>query len=75
MRCARSASGGGSGTCRCILTAAPFSRPFMSDSRLSDPACEQPLVFVDLETTGGSSAEHRITEIGVVEIGPQGVST
>ncbi|VBB11376.1 exonuclease domain-containing protein [Burkholderia stabilis] len=47
----------------------------MSDSRPSDPACEQPLVFVDLETTGGSSAEHRITEIGVVEIGPLGVST
>lgn len=47
----------------------------MSDSRLSDPASEQPLVFVDLETTGGSSAEHRITEIGVVEIGPLGVST
>ncbi|KVV37789.1 DNA polymerase III subunit epsilon [Burkholderia ubonensis] len=47
----------------------------MSDSRSTDPACEQPLVFVDLETTGGSSAEHRITEIGVVEIGPLGVST
>ncbi|MGU7775291.1 exonuclease domain-containing protein [Burkholderia sp. MR1-5-21] len=47
----------------------------MSDSRPSDPACELPLVFVDLETTGGSSAEHRITEIGVVEIGPHGVST
>ncbi|HIC7214811.1 exonuclease domain-containing protein [Burkholderia stabilis] len=47
----------------------------MSDSRPSDPACEQPLVFVDLETTGGSSTEHRITEIGVVEIGPLGVST
>ncbi|WP_176040870.1 exonuclease domain-containing protein [Burkholderia stabilis] len=47
----------------------------MSDFRPSDPACEQPLVFVDLETTGGSSAEHRITEIGVVEIGPLGVST
>ncbi|WP_284888948.1 exonuclease domain-containing protein [Burkholderia sp. lyk4-R2A-23] len=47
----------------------------MSDSCPSDPACEQPLVFVDLETTGGSSAEHRITEIGVVEIGPLGVST
>ncbi|WP_175999446.1 exonuclease domain-containing protein [Burkholderia stabilis] len=47
----------------------------MSDSRPSDPACEQPLVFVDLETTGGSSAEHRITEIGVVEIGPLGVAT
>ncbi|CAD9218874.1 DNA polymerase III subunit epsilon [Burkholderia cenocepacia] len=47
----------------------------MSDSRPSDPASEQPLVFVDLETTGGSSADHRITEIGVVEIGPLGVST
>ena len=43
--------------------------------RPSDPASEQPLVFVDLETTGGSPAEHRITEIGVVEIGPLGVST
>ena len=39
------------------------------------PPAEQPLVFVDLETTGGSPAEHRITEIGVVEIGPLGVST
>ncbi|MBR8208101.1 exonuclease domain-containing protein [Burkholderia cenocepacia] len=47
----------------------------MSESRPSDPACEQPLVFVDLETTGGSSVDHRITEIGVVEIGPLGVST
>ncbi|RQS69807.1 DNA polymerase III subunit epsilon [Burkholderia sp. Bp8963] len=47
----------------------------MSDSRTSDPARDLPLVFVDLETTGGSSAEHRITEIGVVEIGPHGVST
>ncbi|MCC5027300.1 exonuclease domain-containing protein [Burkholderia dolosa] len=47
----------------------------MPDSSLSDPASEQPLVFVDLETTGGSSAEHRITEIGVVEVGPLGVST
>ncbi|HHL4077422.1 exonuclease domain-containing protein [Burkholderia sola] len=47
----------------------------MSDFVPSDPGSEQPLVFVDLETTGGSSAEHRITEIGVVEIGPLGVST
>ncbi|RQU92451.1 exonuclease domain-containing protein [Burkholderia cenocepacia] len=47
----------------------------MSDSRPSDPASDQPLVFVDLETTGGSLADHRITEIGVVEIGPLGVST
>ncbi|CAB3757828.1 DNA polymerase III subunit epsilon [Burkholderia sp. MSh2] len=48
----------------------------MSDSPCpSDPAREQPLVFVDLETSGSSFAEHRITEIGVVEIGPLGVST
>ena len=32
------------------------------------------IVFVDLETTGGSTSEHRITEVGVVEIGPAGVS-
>ncbi|HDR8920168.1 TPA: DNA polymerase III subunit epsilon [Burkholderia vietnamiensis] len=47
----------------------------MSDLYPSDPASEQPLVFVDLETTGGSPAEHRITEIGVVEIGPGHMST
>ncbi|QGZ62034.1 exonuclease domain-containing protein [Paraburkholderia acidisoli] len=27
-----------------------------------------PLVFVDLETTGGSVGEHRITEVGIVEV-------
>ncbi|SDE01191.1 exonuclease domain-containing protein [Paraburkholderia lycopersici] len=27
-----------------------------------------PLVFVDLETTGGAVGEHRITEVGVVEV-------
>jgi DNA polymerase-3 subunit epsilon len=34
----------------------------------------EPLVFVDLETTGGSLGVHRITEIGIVEVGPSGVS-
>lgn len=34
----------------------------------------EPLVFVDLETTGGSLGVHRITEIGVVEVGPSGVT-
>ncbi|WP_323118467.1 exonuclease domain-containing protein [Burkholderia alba] len=47
----------------------------MSESQLSIPAIDAPLVFVDLETTGGSAAEHRITEIGVVEVSAQGVST
>ncbi len=33
-----------------------------------------PLVFVDLETTGGTAGEDRITEIGIVELSGQGVS-
>lgn len=46
----------------------------MSESYLSLSALERPIVFVDLETTGGSVTEHRITEIGVVEVGPQHVT-
>lgn len=38
-------------------------------------ALERPLVFVDLETTGGNAGTDRITEIGVVEISRAGVST
>ncbi|MDR5853932.1 exonuclease domain-containing protein [Caballeronia sp. LZ062] len=33
-----------------------------------------PLIFVDLETTGGTFGVDRITEIGIVEVGPHGVS-
>jgi DNA polymerase-3 subunit epsilon len=33
-----------------------------------------PVVFVDLETTGGSLGIDRITEIGIVEAGPAGVT-
>jgi DNA polymerase III subunit epsilon len=47
----------------------------MSEPLLSDPALDEPIVFVDLETTGGSVGVHRITEIGVVEVGPNGAST
>jgi len=32
-----------------------------------------PMVFVDLETTGGTATADRITEIGLVEVGPNGV--
>jgi DNA polymerase-3 subunit epsilon len=46
----------------------------MPDPLLPNPAIDTPIAFVDLETTGGSTAEHKITEIGVVEVGPQGVS-
>src|SRR6185312_17275582 len=47
---------------------------FMSDLSLPIPAIDTPIAFVDLETTGGSVAEHRITEIGIVQVGPSGVS-
>jgi DNA polymerase-3 subunit epsilon len=46
----------------------------MSEPYLSEPALDTPIAFVDLETTGGSTSEHRITEVGVVEVGPAGVS-
>lgn len=46
----------------------------MSEQLLLEAAIDAPIVFVDLETTGGSTAEHRITEIGVVELGPAGVT-
>lgn len=34
---------------------------------------DQPLVFVDLETTGANAVNDRITEIGIVEVDSQGV--
>ncbi|HXZ09168.1 MAG TPA: exonuclease domain-containing protein [Paraburkholderia sp.] len=46
----------------------------MSEPYLPTPAIDVPIAFVDLETTGGSVSEHRITEVGVVEVGPDGVS-
>ncbi|HTJ91570.1 MAG TPA: 3'-5' exonuclease [Pararobbsia sp.] len=36
---------------------------------------ERPIVFVDLETTGGSALTDRITEIGIVEVSRYGVET
>ncbi|MGF6922151.1 exonuclease domain-containing protein [Paraburkholderia sp. 40] len=46
----------------------------MSELLSPEPAPDAPIVFVDLETTGGSTSEHRITEVGVVELGLAGVS-
>ncbi|HKU01055.1 MAG TPA: exonuclease domain-containing protein [Paraburkholderia sp.] len=42
----------------------------MSDTPLSAELLpgDVPLIFVDLETTGGSVGDHRITEVGVVEV-------
>lgn len=36
-------------------------------------ALTRPIVFVDLETTGPDAQRDRITEIGVVEVGPDGI--
>ncbi|WP_153099649.1 3'-5' exonuclease family protein [Paraburkholderia hayleyella] len=46
----------------------------MSEPLLQIAAVDVPIVFVDLETTGGAAASDRITEVGVVELGPAGVS-
>jgi DNA polymerase-3 subunit epsilon len=46
----------------------------MSDSSFCVPSIDTPIAFVDLETTGGSAFDDRITEIGVVQLGPAGVS-
>ncbi|WP_083615145.1 exonuclease domain-containing protein [Paraburkholderia sp. SOS3] len=49
----------------------------MSEAFLAAPApaaLDVPIAFVDLETTGGSAGVHRITEVGVVEVGPHGTS-
>ena len=35
---------------------------------LAAPGVPQDLVFVDLETTGGNAAFHRITEVGIVRM-------
>jgi DNA polymerase-3 subunit epsilon len=47
----------------------------MSEPFLSELALDVPIVFVDLETTGGSVGENRITEVGVVEVGPNGATS
>ncbi|PLZ00390.1 DNA polymerase III subunit epsilon [Burkholderia sp. WAC0059] len=40
----------------------------------TEPIVDGPVVFVDLETTGGLAGEHRITEVGVVEVADGQVS-
>jgi DNA polymerase-3 subunit epsilon len=44
-------------------------------AREAADARHRPLVFVDLETTGGSATHDRITEVGLVEVGPSGIES
>lgn len=55
-------------------TARPVTFAMSEPSSLSIPLIDPPIVFVDLETTGGSVEVDRITEVGVVEVGPDGVT-
>jgi DNA polymerase-3 subunit epsilon len=43
------------------------------DAQALAAALSRPIVFVDLETTGADAQRDRITEIGVVEVGPDGI--
>ena len=52
---------------------APASETLTVDAA-SPPAGVQPMVFVDLETTGGNATMDRITEIGIVELHADGTS-
>ena len=45
----------------------------MLDADALAAALARPIVFVDLETTGPDAQRDRITEIGVVEVGPDGI--
>ncbi|MBO4123648.1 3'-5' exoribonuclease [Cupriavidus gilardii] len=52
----------------------PADAPGQLDAATLASALARPIVFVDLETTGTDAQRDRITEIGVVEVGPDGVT-
>ena len=43
-------------------------------ARSMPTALPERIAFVDLETTGSAAAQDRITEIGIIRVGPEGVS-
>lgn len=51
----------------------PANTPRHLDAQALADALSRPIVFVDLETTGADATRDRITEIGVVEVGPDGI--
>lgn len=57
-----------------LLERLPAHGAGMLDAHALAAALARPIVFVDLETTGADAQRDRITEIGVVEVGPDGIS-
>ncbi|GLC96326.1 hypothetical protein Tamer19_57350 [Cupriavidus sp. TA19] len=52
----------------------PADGKHFADALALATALSRPIVFVDLETTGADAQRDRITEIGVVEVGPDGIT-
>jgi len=52
----------------------PANTPRHLDAQALAGALSRPIVFLDLETTGADGTRDRITEIGVVEVGPDGIA-
>src|ERR1700693_1355104 len=63
MRCAATGSPGA-----CFAIAGRISTTRCCRSMVAAEDLPQDLVFVDLETTGGSAAYERITEVGIVSV-------
>ncbi|WER47873.1 exonuclease domain-containing protein [Cupriavidus sp. WKF15] len=55
------------------LAGQPPAKATYADAQSLAAALLRPIVFVDLETTGADAQHDRITEIGVVEVGPDGI--
>ena len=56
-----------------FLADQPPAEATYADAQSLAAALSRPIVFVDLETTGADAQHDRITEIGVVEVGPDGI--
>lgn len=55
------------------LTDTQAAEATYADAQSLAAALSRPIVFVDLETTGADAQHDRITEIGVIEVGPDGI--
>ncbi len=56
-----------------LLSEPPPAQANYADAQALAAALSRSIVFVDLETTGADAQHDRVTEIGVVEVGPDGI--